>query len=205
METSQNQFDYPYADLSIECPEKSDRLVAFFRIFMVLPVLFLFVLIVGFQSEECAVAGGGFLFLPILLSIVFRYKYPRVWFDWVLYLTKFMARITAYLFLLRDEYPAIEDEQQVKLTLRYPDTAAELHRGMPLVKWFLDIPHYIVLMFLFVAVLFVTLFAWFSILFTGKYPPEMHRFTVSVFRWSLRVDAYAFLLLTDRYPPFQLN
>lgn len=127
-------------------------------------------------------AGGGFLFLPVLLAILLRNKYPRVWFDWIYYLSKFGMRVISYLFLLRDEYPSIEDEQCVKLTLRYPDVESELHRGMPLVKWFLAIPHYVVLFFLFIAVLFVTLIAWFAILFTGKYPRRMHEFTVDVFR-----------------------
>jgi hypothetical protein len=151
-----------------------------------------------------AVIGGGALFLPTLLMLLFRYKYPRVWFEWSYYLSKFSARIFSYLFLLRDEYPSTEDEQFVRLYLRYPEVRSELHRGMPLVKWFLAIPHYIVLSFLLVAVAVVTVIAWFSILFTGKYPRGMHTFVVDVLRWGLRVNAYAFLLLTDRYPPFRL-
>ncbi len=196
--------DYPYADLSIEYPERTDRLTAFFRFFLALPVMILFGLLTGAYAGKCGLAGGGFLFLPVLLAILLRNKYPRVWFDWIYYLSKFGMRVISYLFLLRDEYPSIEDEQCVKLTLRYPDVESELHRGMPFVKWFLAIPHYVVLFFLFIAVLFVTLIAWFAILFTGKYPRRMHEFTVDVFRWGLRVNAYAFLLLTDKYPPFRL-
>lgn len=196
--------EYPYADISIEYPQRTDRLTAFFRFFLALPVLILYGLLTGVYVGKCGLAGGGFLFLPVLLVILFRKKYPRVWFDWIYYLSKFMARVGSYLFLLRDEYPSIENEQFVKLTLRYPDAESELHRGMPLVKWFLAIPHYVVLLFLYMAVVIVTLIAWFAILFTGKYPRGMHEFTVDVFRWTLRVNAYAFLLLTDKYPPFRL-
>jgi hypothetical protein len=195
---------YPYADLSIPCPERSDRVTVFFRIFCAIPILILCILLAGVSSKQGTVIGGGFLFLPLILAILFRNKYPRTWFDWVYYLSRFSARIGAYLFLLRDEYPALEDDQCVKLELRYPNAATELHRGMPLVKWFLAIPHYIVLAVLFIAVLFVTIIAWFAILFTGKYPRTIHEFVVGVFRWCLRVNAYAFLLLTDKYPPFGL-
>lgn len=194
---------YPYADLAIPCPEKSDRLTAFFRIFFALPILFVFTLIIGVNIGKGVVIGGGFLFLPIAIMILFRNKYPKAWFDWVYYLLKLDTRIFSYLFLLRDEYPTIEEEQEVKLTLKYPDVAKELQRGMPLIKWFLAIPHYIVLMVLFLAVFIATIIAWFSIIFTGKYPPKIHQFVVGVLRWCLRVTAYAFLLVTDKYPPFR--
>lgn len=204
MGNGQKDTIYPYADLSIPCPSTSDRLSAFFRIFYAIPIFIIFVLLVGFNAGKGAIVGGGFLFFPTMLVILFRNKYPKMWFDWNYYLSKFAARIFSYLFLLRDEYPSIEDEQFVKLELRYPNVAEELHRAAPLIKWFLAIPHYIVLFILFVTVIFVTLAAWFSILFTGKYPVAIHKFVVAVFRWSLRVNAYAFLLLTDEYPPFKL-
>jgi len=204
MENAQKNPVYPYADLSIECPSKSDRVTAFFRIFCGIPVLFLFLLLVGCNTGKGAAIGGGIVFLPAMLTILFRNKYPKAWFEWNCYLSKFAARIFSYLLLLRDEYPSTDDEQFVKLDLRYPDVSAELHRGLPLFKWFLAIPHYIVLAFLFIAVIIVTIIAWFAILFTGKYPPSMHEFVVAVFRWSLRVNAYAFFLVTDKYPPFKL-
>ncbi|MBD3347109.1 MAG: DUF4389 domain-containing protein [Chitinivibrionales bacterium] len=204
METIQKETDYPSADLFIECPSQSDRLSAFFRIFYALPILILFSLVIGFSSDEGMMIGGGILFLPVMLTILFRNRYPKVWFEWNLYLSGFMMRVVSYLFLLRDEYPSIDDQQFVKLDLRYPDVEKELSRGLPLIKWFLAIPHYLVLAFLFIAVITITIIAWFSILFTGKYPPRMHEFVVGVFRWGLRVNAYAFLLLTDKYPPFRL-
>lgn len=195
---------YPFADLSIACPAASDRLTVFFRIVCAIPVLFLLCLVVGFTTGKGAVIGGGFLFLPLAAVIVFRKRYPRVWFDWICYLSKFSVRVASYVLFLRDEYPSIDDDQQVKLDLRYPDAATELHRGMPLVKWLLAVPHYVVLAVLSAAAIFVTMIAWFMVLFTGRYPPSLHDFVVAVMRWSLRVNAYAFLLLTDRYPPFKL-
>ena len=167
-------------------------------------ILFVFTLIIGVTIGKGFMIGGGFLFLPIAIMILFRNKYPKAWFDWVYYLLKLDTRIFSYLFLLRDEYPAIEEEQEVKLTLKYPDVAKELQRGMPLIKWFLAIPHYIILMVLFSAVFIATIIAWFSIIFTEKYPPKIHQFVVGVLRWCLRVTAYAFLLVTDKYPPFRL-
>ncbi len=196
--------NYPYADLVIPCPEKSNRLTAFFRIICVIPVLILFSLVLGIVIGKGFVVGGGLLFIPLVIIILFRNKYPKAWFDWILYLLKFQTRICAYLFLLRDEYPAVEDEQKVNLSLKYPDAEKELHPAMPLVKWFLAIPHYVVLFVLFCVVIVITIIAWLSILFTGKYPQKMHQFVVGVFRWCLRVLAYAFLLVTDKYPPFRL-
>jgi hypothetical protein len=72
------------------------------------------------------------------------------------------------------------------------------------VKWLLAIPHFIVLFFLWIAALAVVVLAWFAILFTGRYPRGMFAYVEGVMRWSQRVIAYAFLLVTDAYPPFSL-
>ena len=200
----QKQSTYPYAELSIPCPAKSDRVSAFLRVFYAVPILILLVLLIGVNPGKGVYVGGGFLFLPIMFTILLAHKYPKAWFDWIYYLTKLSTRVFAYLLLLRDEYPSLEDDQFVRLYLRYPSAPTELHRGMPLIKWLSAIPHYVVLVLLFLAVMVVTLLAWFSILATGKYPLSIHAFVVGVLRWSLRVDAYAFLLLTDKYPPFSL-
>ncbi len=196
---------FPYAKLSIPYSPASDRLTAFFRLFCALPIIIILVLLSGFHSKGANFAAPGVLFLPTLFVILFRRKYPKWWFDWNYALTKFSMRVMAYLLLLRDEYPAIEEDQSVNLELLYPDAVKDLSRGMPLVKWFLAIPHIIILVFLFIAVVFVTIFAWFAILFTGKYPARIHEFVVGVARWGLRVNAYAFLLITDEYPPFKLS
>ncbi len=145
------------------------------------------------------------MILPTLLMILFRQKYPRWSFDWNLALTRFVARVGAYLMLLRDEYPSTDEEQAVHLEIRYPDAKQDLNRWLPLVKWFLAIPHFIVLLFLLIAAMVCVVIAWFAILFSGHYPSSLFDFVVGVFRWSLRVEAYALLLTTDRYPPFALS
>jgi hypothetical protein len=196
---------FPYAKLSIPYSPVSDRLTAFFRLFCAIPVMIVLVLLSGFPSKGGCCGAPGVLFLATMFVILFRKKYPRWWFDWNYALTKFSMRVMAYLLLLRDEYPAIEEDQSVNLELLYPDAAKDLSRGMPLVKWFLAIPHIIILAILFIAVVFVTILAWFAILFTGRYPARFHEFAVGVARWGLRVNAYAFLLITDQYPPFRLS
>jgi hypothetical protein len=160
------------------------------------------------SSEHGAVlvlGAGGVVFFPTMLMLLFRRKYPRWWFDWNLELIRFSTRCIAYLALLRDEYPSTDQEQAVHLGIPYPDVPAELNRYLPLVKWLLAIPHYIVLGFLAVATVACVIAAWLAILITGRYPRSLFQFVVDVFRWSLRVMAYAFLLTTDRYPPFRFE
>jgi hypothetical protein len=106
--------------------------------------------------------------------------------------------------LLDDVYPSTDEEQSVHIEIPYPDAQNELSRGLPLVKWLLAFPHYIVLACLGIGVLFCIIIAWFAILFTGRYPRSLFDFVVGTYRWGLRVLSYAFLLTTDRYPPFTL-
>jgi len=205
---------YP-ARLEIDYPDRPlSRVSTFFRLFAAIPIVIVLAALQGgsFDSYRSPhgstgfhlAAGGGVLVLPVLLMLVFRRKYPGWWFDWNLQFTRFATRVGAYLSLLDDRYPATDDEQSVHLELDRPDAAA-LSRWLPLVKWLLAIPHYIVLLFLALAAFLVVVFAWFAILFTGRYPPGAFRFVVGVTRWALRVQAYAFLLITDRYPPFSLD
>jgi hypothetical protein len=137
--------------------------------------------------------------------IIFRQRYPRWWFDFSRELTRFGYRVGAYLTLLTDQYPSTVEEQAVHLEIDYPDVKNDLNRWMPLVKWLLAIPHYIVLGFLAIAAFFAVVIAWLAILATGQYPRGLFDFVVGVGRWGLRVNAYAFLLVTDRYPPFSLR
>jgi hypothetical protein len=199
------QFDVDYPTRSL------DRLTTALRIFAAIPILIL----LGLLSQDAIegsdhhmtttfASGVGLLFLPIVLMLLFRQKYPRWWFDWNVNLLRFSNRVTAYLALLDDRYPSTDEEQGVHLNLDYPD-ARQLNRWLPLVKWFLAIPHYIVLFFLVIGALVAVIVAWFAILFTGRYPQSLFRFVVGVIRWSNRVNAYAFLLVTDEYPPFQLS
>lgn len=201
---------YP-ATLSIDYPDRPlNRLTTFFRIFTIIPIALILVLMNGGRewggNGGCSFeyAAGGIVFLPIVLMILFRQKYPRWWFDWNLALTRFIARVGAYLMLLRDEYPSTDEEQAVHLEIPYPD-AKELNRWLPLVKWFLAIPHIFILAFLWAAAIACVIFAWVAILFTGTYPQGFFNFIVGVSRWWLRVAAYAFLLTTDSYPPFALS
>ena len=119
--------------------------------------------------------------------ILFRQRYPRWWFDFALELTRFGARIGAYVALLTDQYPSTVEEQSVHLEIDYPDVERDLNRWLPLVKWLLAIPHYVVLFFLAVGAFFAVVIAWFAILFTGRYPRGLFDFVVGVGRWGLRV------------------
>ncbi|MBD3224221.1 MAG: DUF4389 domain-containing protein [Caldithrix sp.] len=212
--------NYP-ASLTIDYQQTSNRLTVLFRIFLAVPILIILALLtspayeneihvvneddVTVETDENRMYSVGIIFLPTLLMIVFRKKYPKWWFDWNLALVKFSMRVASYLLLLRDEYPSTDEEQAVHVQLHYPDVDKELNRYLPLVKWLLAIPHLIVLVLLTVAVLFVTIVTWFIILFTGSYPKMMFDFVVGYMRWFFRVEAYAFLLTTDRYPPFRLS
>jgi hypothetical protein len=207
-----NRAAYPVT-LEVDYPDrKLNRVTSFFRMFMVIPIAIVLCLLAagpswGWEQDQwrTAAAAGGILFAPTLLMILFRQKYPRWWFDWNVSLVKFCSRVGVYAGLLADTYPSTDEEQSVHIGIPYPDAKADIKRGMPLVKWFLAIPHYIVLGFLGCAVLVVTIIAWFAILFTGRYPRSLFGFVVGVGRWGLRVVAYACLLVTDIYPPFSLK
>ena len=203
---------YPMS-LSIDYPDRPlNRLTTIFRVFTVIPILIILGLFAGSNGNQESMAGewswqysAAMVFVPLILMLLFRKKYPRWWFDWNVALTKFSTRVCAYMALLRDEYPSTDEEQAVHIEIPYPDANQDLQRGMPLVKWFLAIPHYIVLFFLGIAVIVSVIIAWFAILFTSRYPQGLFDFVVGVMRWSLRVEVYAFLLTTDRYPPFSLD
>ena len=186
------QFDVDYPDRPL------NRLTTFFRLIVVIPIG---IVLISLRGQ----AAGGLLFLPVLLLILFRRKYPRWWFDWNLELLRFGNRVSTYIALLRDEYPSTDEQQAVHLDIRYPDAERELNRWLPLVKWLLAIPHYIVLFVLSIVTLFVIIISWFAILFTGRYPHALFDFVVGFFRWQNRVTAYAILLVTDTYPPFRLG
>ncbi len=205
------QFDVEYPDRPLS------RLTTFFRAFTIIPIAIVLGTVSGAQTwsydansatdttTTLVVGAGGILIAGPLLMILFRQKYPRWWFDWNLELTRFSSRVGLYGALLDDRYPSTDERQSLRLDIAYPDARTELNRWLPLVKWLLAIPHYIVLVFLFLAAFVCIVIAWFAILFTGRYPRGLFEFVVGVGRWSTRVTAYAFLLVTDRYPPFSLR
>jgi len=206
---------YP-ARLEVDYPEQHNRVTTLFRAVMVIPIGIVYAVLTAGATqtvydqsgEVVSTTSGGItagLFLATLLMIVFRKRYPRWWFDFALELTRFGTRIGAYFVLLTDQYPSTIEEQSVHLQIDYPDVERDLNRWLPLVKWLLAIPHFVVLIVLSVAAFFAVVFAWFAILFTGRYPRGLFDFVVGVGRWWLRVQAYAILLVTDRYPPFSLN
>ena len=207
------------ARLDIDYPERLDRLTSFFRLIWIIPIAIVLNVLSAYGSQTVrtvtentittttTTSGGiaGALFAATLLMILFRRRYPRWWFDFAREFTRFSARVGAYLFLLTDRYPSTVEEQAVHLEIDYPDVEQDLNRWLPLVKWLLAIPHYIVLAFLAIGGIFVWVIAWFAILFTARYPRPLFDYMVGVARWGLRVQAYAFLLVTDQYPPFSLK
>ncbi len=211
------------ARLEIDYPEELDRLTTLFRLFWIIPILIILAALAGagqtvtvtkvvndvgdVLSRSRDTAGGlaGSLAFVTALMIIFRQRYPRWWFDFARELTRFGARVGAYLFLLTDQYPSTVEAQSVHLEIDYPDVARNLNRWLPLLKWLLALPHYIILFCLGIVAIVAGIAAWFAILATGRYPQGLFDFIVGVGRWSLRVNAYAFLLVTDRYPPFSLR
>jgi len=206
---------YPL-QLAIAYPDRElNRLTSALRIFTVIPIAIVLASIGGFTAnagagggsgaQTFAVGGSGLLFLPPLLMIVFRQRYPRWWFDWNLQLMRLTNRVAAYLALMDDRYPSTEEEQAVDLRFAYPDAREGLNRWLPLVKWLLAVPHYVVLFFLDIIAVFAVIGAWFAILFTGRYPRAIFDYLEGVIRWHDRVVGYALILVTDRYPPFRLR
>jgi hypothetical protein len=204
---------YPVS-FSVDYPDRDlDRLTTAFRIFTIIPIAIVLGAVAGasWQSTygnggaEAAAGAGGLLFAAPLLMILFRRKYPRWWFDWNLELQRFSSRVLIYFALMDDRYPSTDEHQSVHLDYRYPDAARDLNRWLPLVKWLLAIPHYVVLFFLDLAALVAVIVAWFAILFTGRYPRGVFDFVEGVTRWNNRVIGYALTLVTDAYPPFRLT
>ncbi len=197
--------DYP-ARLEVDYPEQLDRITTLIRPILVIPIVIVFALLVSPDNDSGAMVGsfGGF-FAATALMIVFRQRYPRWWFDFLREVVRFTGRIGCYALLLTDRYPSTVDEQTYHLEIDYPDAENDLNRWMPLVKWFLAIPHFLVLVVLTVGVIVVFVIAWFAILLTGRFPRPLFDYVVGVFRWWARVSAYAIWLVTDRYPPFSLD
>jgi hypothetical protein len=211
MSTQENVYPVQF---SVDYPERPlNRVTTAFRIVVAIPIVVALAAVSGgiWQwshgdgTKAVAASAGGLLFLGPLLMIVFRRKYPRWWFDWNLELQRFTNRVSAYVLLMDDRYPSTTEDQSVHLDYDYPDVARDLNRWLPLVKWFLAVPHYVVLAVLDVAAGLGVIGAWFAIVFTGRYPARIFTFVEGVIRWNNRVVGYACTLVTDRYPPFRLT
>jgi hypothetical protein len=205
--------EYPVR-FSVDYPDRPlNRLTTAFRIFTIIPIVLIVLLLehTDFRAGDQVgnhwfqfSSGGGLVVLPVVLMLLFRRKYPRWWFDWNLEFSRFTNRLTVYWLLMDDQYPSTDEHQSVHL--EFPEVSGpELNRWLPLVKWILAIPHYIVLLFLALAAFFVVIFAWFAILFTGRYPRGAFEFVEGVMRWGNRVEGYTIALVTDKYPPFSLS
>ena len=202
---------YP-VKFDVDFPTRSlNRLTTAFRFIVAIPIVVVLTMLSGesfrdgdHSTTTTLVIGGAAVFVPLVLMLVFRRKYPRWWFDWNLNLMRFSNRVTAYIALLDDRYPSTDEEQSVHLDFAYPE-ANSMNRWLPLVKWLLAVPHYIVLLFLWIAAVVTVIIAWFAILITGTYPRSLFNYVVGVLRWTNRVNGYAYTLVTDQYPPFSLS
>jgi hypothetical protein len=201
------EFDVDYPDRQL------GRVSTLLRAVYAIPILIVLAFLGGPALGAAADSGGlffiglasGLVVIPPLLTIVFRQKYPRWWFDFNLAFLRFDNRVMSYLLLLGDEFPSTDEEQSVRLEVPYPDVRSDLNRWMPLAKWFLAIPHYLVLLVLDIGVVLAAIAAWAAIVVTGRYPRPLFDFIVGVMRWHNRVVGYAFALATDDYPPFRLS
>ena len=166
--------DYP-VQFSVDYPESRNRLSVLFRLILAIPIVIVGAAVGGhidmgdaeLTESFAPLYAGGVLWIGPLLMIVFRKKYPKWWFDWNLELSRFTTRIESFILVLRDEYPSTDEEQSVHLQIEYPNAETELNRILPIFKWLLAIPHYIILAILWVLAIVATILAWLSILGPG--------------------------------------
>lgn len=185
--------------------DNRDRKSVLLSIFLVVPMaIFISAFTAWSGSTEASTFLSGLLFLPVLLALVFRGIYPSYILDFNRSLLALSTRVTAYILLLNDKYPSIEESEDVKITFPDVEGGAKLNRYLPLVKWLLALPLYIVGVFYVFYGLAVLIFTWFTILFTGKMPAFSADVLLGVTQYWNRVYGYAFLLVTDEYPSFSL-
>jgi hypothetical protein len=184
-----------------------NRVTALFRIILVVPMaIFLAAFtpsVADLESGDLNSLYAGFFALPVGLAIVFRQVYPSYLLAFNEALLSLQTRVNAYVVLLTDEYPSIEENDVVSVTFPEVDAKA-LNRWLPLIKWLLAIPLYLVGIVYIIYAAFLTLFAWFSILFTGNFPEFCAEGIVGVIAYWNRVVGYALILVTDEYPTFSL-
>ena len=183
-----------------------NRITALFRIILVLPMA---IFVASFMppsdlsTSESSYFAVGFLVLPVGLALVFRQVYPTYLLTFNQAVLSLQTRFNSYLLLLTDEYPSIEENNVVTVTFP-PVDAKALNRWLPLVKWFLAIPLYVVGIIYVVYAAFLTVFAWFSVVFSGNYPEWCAEGVVGTIAYWNRIAGYALLYVTDEYPAFSL-
>ena len=184
--------------------DNRDKNTALFRVFLAFPVL---IFLSSFSEFADNLPGviGGFLVLPVVLSLLFRNVYPSYVLAFNKALLELSNRINAYLLLLTDEYPSIEANQKVRLIYPEIEGGKKLTPWMPLVKWFLAIPLFLLGLIYAIYALALTLVAWFTVISQGHYPEEKAEEVIKVIAYWNRLYGYALLLVTDEYPSFSLN
>ncbi|NCV73379.1 MAG: hypothetical protein EBW24_00235 [Actinobacteria bacterium] len=181
-----------------------DRNSALFRIFIALPAIIFLSSFASFTDEMMGFIGG-FLFLPVVLALLIRNKYPSYVLAFNKALLELNNRVSIYVLVLTDSYPSIESNQKVRLIYPEIENGQKLNPWLPLVKWFLAIPLYIVGIFYALYALALTFVAWISVVKNGTYPVDKAEEVVKVIAYWNRVYGYALLLVTDEYPSFSLN
>lgn len=184
--------------------DNRDKNTALFRIFLVVPVLIFLSSFSSFTDDAIGYLGGFFV-LPVVLTLLFRNVYPSYVLAFNKALLELSNRINAYLLLLTDEYPSIEANQKVRLIYPEIEGGKKLSPWMPLVKWFLAIPLFLLGVIYAIYALALTLVAWITVISKGYYPEDKAEEVIKVIAYWNRLYGYALLLVTDEYPSFSLN
>jgi hypothetical protein len=181
--------------LDVPYPESHSRWLIFVKWLLAIPH-FIILYFLGI-----AVALTTFV---AFFAILFTKNYPEGLFKFAVGVQRWSQNMTAYVWLLRDEYPPFSMDTGAYPVVFEADYPTDLNRWLPLVKWLLVLPVAIVGLVVLLLAYVTSIIAWFAILFTGTYPRGLFDFAVGALRWSARVNAYS-NLWTDRYPPFSLD
>ena len=184
--------------------DNRDKKTALFRFFLAVPVLIFLSSFSEFADDLPGVIGG-LLVLPVVLSMLFRNIYPSYVLSFNKALLELSNRVNAYLLVLTDQYPSIEANQKVRLIYPEIDGGKKLSPWMPLVKWFLAIPLFLLGIIYAIYAFALTLISWFSVITKGFYPEDKAEEVIKVIAYWNRLYGYALLLVTDEYPSFSLN
>ena len=184
--------------------DNRDKKTALFRFFLAVPVLIFLSSFSEFADDLPGVIGG-LLVLPVVLSMLFRNVYPSYVLSFNKALLELSNRVNAYVLVLTDQYPSIEANQKLRLIYPEIDGGKKLSPWMPLIKWFLAIPLFLLGIIYAIYGFALTLISWFSVITKGFYPEDKAEEVVKVIAYWNRLYGYALLLVTDEYPSFSLN